>query len=320
MSLKTIKNDYAELLKVFESCGVKLTKKQKSSMDAFVSNYAKTLNESKKQGVIEGIKIAEKKIKPVIESILKHQTLNQKLVTAIQEKVATINESKRIAVKVDKYLSEALEEALPKEKAIDYAKLDKYQTIVESLKDVLTVNDATFKQKADDFTSAYQTQVTKYFKENAELKRELQKKDAIVESTKKEAELAKGKALLESKAASLPAFEAKKVKEQLKNLTEAEVEKRFDEAVSAAAEEAADAAADDDTLEEDVNALIEAEMSNSDSDKDELGESDNPDEEDDADGEEDPKQTFGEAINESVIYSDQVQHWMSLANRITPIG
>ena len=300
MSLKAVKNSYTKMLKVFESKGIKLSDEDKQVFEGFIDNYEKALKESEKKGFVKGIIHAENKIKPVVESIFKHQTINQQLASKIQTKVSAINESKKIAKKVSNYIEEALDEIAPKIKQLDYAKLNRYETVVESLKNVLAVETAE-----DEFKKAYEEQLKNYFTENAKLKRELKKATVLVENTKKEAAVAKGKALLESKAAALPEQEAKKVKDKLNGLTEAEIEKLFNEACDEAVSEVEDnASLDTNTLEEDVDSIIGggAPSPETNTEDDETNESKDTDDTED-----------GIQLNESVgVYSDQMARWMDL--------
>jgi len=59
----------------------------------------------------------------------------------VQNKIAKINESKKLAVQVNDFLDLYVESVLPKKTIIDYDRMQKLEAIHESLKDVLLLND-----------------------------------------------------------------------------------------------------------------------------------------------------------------------------------
>ena len=145
MSLKSIRESYAGLINAFAEAGVKLDESQKASLDTFIVALESKMSKQKeatvkatKKSVTEHL---EKQYQKVFESIMKHQQENALIASKIQSKVQHIKESKKMARKLDNYLSLYVESVLPKKTIVDYDRMQKLETLHESLKDMLVADE-----------------------------------------------------------------------------------------------------------------------------------------------------------------------------------
>jgi hypothetical protein len=151
MSFKSIRDSYSQLIQAFNESGVKLNESQKASLDTFILALESKMSRQKEATVKATKKIVtehlEKQYKTVFESIMKHQAENAELAGKIQSKIQSINESKRISHAVDNYLDLYVESILPEKKIVDYDRMQKLETLHESLKDLLVVDEDAVKAK-----------------------------------------------------------------------------------------------------------------------------------------------------------------------------
>lgn len=329
MSLKNIRENYARLLNAFKEAGVKLTESQKKDIDGFVLALESSM-ESTKQATIKATrKVVEEKLskeyRAVVESILAHQQEHAILAGKIQNKITKINESSKLAHAVDGYLDTMLKDALPKEKIVDYDRLNKLESVFESLKDTLLVNDASVEAKRKELTESFESERKALEGKAASLEKKLnesiareRKLTAVVESNK-------AKKLLESKTKDLPLFEAQQIKRRLANATCEEIEKNYKKLLESVREEMKEACKEEEkTLEEEINDIIAKE---SDSDKKEPAPKAKPVEEKKEDEECEDKDKCDESdeddveLNESEqIPSDIMKRWLSRVSTFNPIG
>ena len=212
MSLKSIRQNYSKLVAAFESAGVKLNESQKSELDTFIVALESKIDNMKKATVKATKKIVtehlEKEYRKVFESILENKAQHDELVSKIQNKVNHITESKRIAEKVDNYLSLYVESILPEKTIVDYDRMKKLEQLHESIKDLMLVNEDAVEAKKEQLQESFKKQKCDYETKIAQLQVKLN------ESMDKQLKLSnridkiKGKELLESKLADLPDYEA----------------------------------------------------------------------------------------------------------------
>ena len=185
--INSIRENYSMLLATFKDAGIKLTESQKSNIDQFILALENKIDKTKHKTIFATKKVVENKLesayKQVVESIIQNLAKNAELAGKIQDKITSINESKKMAVKVDEYLDKYLGEILPEQQIVDYSKMHKMEKDVESLKTQLTES----KQKQ----RSLQAQVDK----------------------NKTAEF------IESKIKDLPLFEARQIKKRLAGST-----------------------------------------------------------------------------------------------------
>lgn len=264
MSLKTIRDSYQKLLTTLNEAGVKLDASQKSGLDGFILSIEESIS-SQRQKAIKLTKEAtekkmEKEYREVFESIMKHTQEHYELAAKVQEKIALMNESKRLSDKVDNYLDLYLESVCPKKTIVDYAKMKKLEAINESLRDVLLANDDAVVEKQAQLEESFkkrkgdlETEVAKMqvkLNESIEQKQEMQKK----------LDQYKALELLESKTKDLPSFEAARIKKHFSNASADEIETHFDEVFESMKTEAKKAEDEvETTLESEVMKIVDSE-------------------------------------------------------------
>lgn len=333
MSLKHIRENYARLLNAFKEAGVKLTESQKKDIDGFMLAIESTAEQTKQATIKATRNVIEEKLakeyKSVVESILAHQHKHAELAGKIQNRITKIKESKKIAHAVDGYLDSVLADALPKEKIVDYDRLNKLESVFESLKDTLLVNDATVEEKRKELTESFEADRKALDKKVASLEKKLN--DSIARERKLNAivEARKAKDLLEKKTKDLPLFEAQQIKRRLANATCAEIEKNYKKLLESVRDEMNEACKEEEkTLEEEINDIIAKESSdNSDkkdkapvAEKDEAEETAEQDDEDEGGDTTDESEEDDVQLDESeMIPSTIMQRWMSKVKTVNPI-
>lgn len=263
-SYKTIREISEKLLSSLASAGVVLTEGQKSDVDAFMLAIEAKIEEQKRAAIRATKIVVERRMdeeyKKVFESILKHQDVYNRLL----EKIAVVESTKKISEEmadtVDKFIGEKLEECIPDEAIVDYHRLQNLEKTMASLKETLLLGDDQI-QKA--IAESEKRISESYKKKAAVLNRNLmsaRKKlyKAVTESRqlKLKADREAGMRLLEEKTSDLPAFEANKIKEQLKGKSVEEIKAKFNSVYESVAEDAVKEAKQ--SLEEEINDIIAA--------------------------------------------------------------
>lgn len=232
MSLKSIRESYSKFITVLDEAGVKLNESQKSNLDGFILAIESKMQKQKELAIKSTKKIVEEHLeaeyKKVFESIMKHQQENVEIASKVQNKIAKINESKKIARKVNDYLDLYLESVLPKKTIVDYDRMQKLENLHESLKDLLVADEDAVKAKqtqlAESFAKDKKTLETQIAKLQVKLNESMDKTLKL----NKKIDSFKALELLESKTKDLPSFEARQVKKLLAESTVTEIEKTFD--------------------------------------------------------------------------------------------
>ena len=329
MSLKHIRENYARLLNAFKDAGVKLSESQKKDIDGFVLALESSIEQTKAATVKATQKVVEKKLaaeyRTVVESILKHQQEHAEIAGKIQNKITKINESSKLAHAVDGYLDVVLKESLPKEKIVDYDRLNKLESVFESLKDTLLVNDATVEAKRKELTESFEASRKELEDKAASLEKRLNESIARERKMKALAEAAKAKDLLEKKTKELPLFEAQQIKRRLATATCEEIEKNYKKVLESVREEMKEACKEEEkTLEEEINDIIAKEC-DAGSSEEKPGKKDVPapkpveeDEEEDKDDEEEDDDV--ELDESEQIPSTLMKQWISKVSFANPIG
>ena len=230
-TFNSIRDISAELLKTFKDAGVKLTEGQKADIDGFIKTIEKKINETKMNTVKATKKVVEenieKEMKPVLESLFKNITENTRLASKLQKRVTALNESKRVAKAVDSYLDLYLKDVCPTQKIVDYDKLNKLQTLVESMKDMLVVSDDAIENKKTQLAKEYKEKETALNNEIVSLKKKLNESMGRELKMKRETERVKAAKLLNEKTDDLPVFEARRIRKKLEGATCEEIEAKF---------------------------------------------------------------------------------------------
>ena len=232
MSLKSIRESYSKFITVLDEAGVKLNESQKSNLDGFILAIESKMQKQKELAIKSTKKIVEEHLeaeyKKVFESIMKHQQENVEIASKMQNKITKINESKKIARKVNDYLDLYVESVLPKKTIVDYDRMQKLENLHESLKDLLVADEDAVKAKqtqlAESFAKDKKTLETQIAKLQVKLNESMDKTLKL----NKKIDSFKALELLESKTKDLPSFEARQVKKLLAESTVTEIEKTFD--------------------------------------------------------------------------------------------
>ena len=335
MSLKSIRQNYTKLIAAFESAGVKLDESQKSQLDTFIVALESKIDNMKQATVKATKKIVtehlDKEYRKVFESILKNQAKHDELVSKIQNKVNAINESKKMARKVDNYLTQYVESILPEKTIVDYNRMKKLEMLHESLKDLMLVNEDAVENKKEQLEESFKKQKRDYETTIAKLQVRLN------ESMKKQLDLSgridriKAKELLESKLADLPDFEANQIRKRLAEATTSEVKGQFKQILESVKSEVKEEAEEEEkSLDEEIKEILdcdsaektdEAEKAKKASANDEVDDTDvndSTDDADDADVEEDDDDI--QLSEAEKINADQMKLWCDMAGGIQTKG
>ena len=263
MKLDSIRENYSRLLAAFNKAGVKLTESQKADIDTFIVGLEAKIQKVKESTAKVTKKIVtehlEKQYKEVFESITAHQAKNAELAAKIQDKITKLNESKKIARKVDNYLNLYVESVLPKKTIVDYNRMQKLENVFESLKDTLLVNDESVQAKKAELTESYAKEKRDLETKVAKLQVKLNESMANELKLNKKIDVAKAKVLLESKVKDLPVAEAKQMKKRFEGATTAEVESKFKKVLESVKKEIKEASKEEETtLESEIAGILEA--------------------------------------------------------------
>lgn len=264
MSLKSIRESYASLIGAFTEAGIKLNESQKASLDTFIVALESKMSKQKEATVKATKKIVtehlEKQYKQVFESILKHQARNAELASKVQQKIQSINESKKIARKVSNYLDLYVESVLPKKTIVDYDRMQKLESLHESLKNLLVVDEDAVIAKKAELTESYKKCKKVFETKIAKVQAKLNESMAKSQKLNRKIESFKAAELLESKTADLPTFEARKLKKRFANATTVEIEKNFKRVLESVQNETKiDEKEEEVSLEAEINDILEAE-------------------------------------------------------------
>ena len=327
MGLESLNQNYTKLLKAFDEVGVKLNESQKESLDTFMIDLEKKINETRDNAIRATKKVVEEKLekeyKEVVENLISHQSEVSELAGKVQSEVTKVNESKKLAEQLDNYLDCHLDEVLPKKVIVDYDEMQKLRTLHESLKDMLLVNDSAVEEKVESIKKSMT-------KETDELKTKVQDlENKLNESMKKELSLnkrldeSKAREMIGEKIKDLPILEAKEMKKRLAGMTSKEVEKNFKTILESVEEEIKDQQIqneDEKNLEEAITDILEDKTEEK---KDDTSDKNGADTEE---GKETNSEDAGddETIDESdepesvEITESQMQSWIDTLKRLTP--
>ena len=261
MRLKRIRDDYARFLGDLSDAGVKLTESQKKELDQFVVGIEQIMEAQKIKTVKATKKIVEAKMDKeygrVVESLLTHMRRNQFLTAQIQSKARAIEESQKLAKDVSNYLDIYVESILPKKSIVDYDRMQKLESILESLKDTLVVTDDSVEAKKQKLQESYNRKKKQFETELAKMKVDLN--ESMKTSRKLQSKIEKLKAveLLEALTKDLPTFEARQIRKRLGSLTCEEIQQKFKKTLKLVREEIEESTGTDDaSIEDEVNDII----------------------------------------------------------------
>ena len=262
MSLKSIRESYSKFLTALNDAGVKLDESQKGNLDSFIIAIESKMTKQKEAAVKATKKIVtehlEKEYKKVFESIMSHMQENSELAAKVQDKISSIKESKKIADKVSNYLDLYVESVLPKKTILDYDRMQKLESLHESLKDLLVVNEDAVESKKAALQESFNKDKKALETEIAKLQVKLNESMAKTQKLNKKIDSFKAMELLESKTKDLPDYEAHQMKKRLAEASTVEIEKTFSKVLESVKEEMKEAELEEETsIEEEVKDIIE---------------------------------------------------------------
>ena len=262
MSLKSIRESYSKFLTALNDAGVKLDESQKGNLDSFIIAIESKMTKQKEAAVKATKKIVtehlEKEYKKVFESIMSHMQENSELAAKVQEKISSIKESKKIADKVSNYLDLYVESVLPKKTILDYDRMQKLESLHESLKDLLVVNEDAVESKKAALQESFNKDKKALETQIAKLQVKLNESMAKTQKLNKKIDSFKAMELLESKTKDLPDYEARQMKKRLAEASTVEIEKTFSKVLESVKEEMKEAELEEETsIEEEVKDIIE---------------------------------------------------------------
>ena len=262
MSLKSIRESYSKFLTALNDAGVKLDESQKGNLDSFIIAIESKMTKQKEAAVKATKKIVtehlEAEYKKVFESIMSHMQENSELAAKVQDKISSIKESKKIADKVSNYLDLYVESVLPKKTILDYDRMQKLESLHESLKDLLVVNEDAVESKKAALQESFNKDKKALETEIAKLQVKLNESMAKTQKLNKKIDSFKAMELLESKTKDLPDYEARQMKKRLAEASTVEIEKTFSKVLESVKEEMKEAELEEETsIEEEVKDIIE---------------------------------------------------------------
>ena len=327
MGLKSLNQNYTKLLKAFEEAGVTLNESQKESLDTFMIDLEKKINETRDNAIRATKKVVEERLqkeyKEVVENLISHQSEVSELAGKVQSEVTKVNESKRLAEELDNYLDCYLDEVLPKKVIVDYDEMQKLRTLHESLKDMLLVNDSAVEKKVESIKESMT-------KETDELKSKVKDLESkLNESMKKEISLnkrldeSKAREMIGEKIKDLPILEAKEMKKRLAGMTSKEVEKNFKSILESVEEEIEDQQIqneDEKNLEEAITDILEdkTETKKDDTSDKNGADTDEGKETNSDEAGDDGTTDDGDEPDSVEITESQMQSWIDTLKRLTP--
>lgn len=326
MKLKSIRESYTRFLTVLKDTGIKLTESQKSDLDTFMLALESKMRRQKEATVRATEKVVREKLdkqyKSLVENLIKHMQKNFELSGKIQKSVTKLNESKRIARAVDNYLNLYVESVLPKKSIVDFDKMQKLESVVESLRDILVVNDSVIEEKKKALESKFVSEKKNFETQIAKLQVKLNESMEKNLKTKKELESLKAVELLESKTKDLPSYEARQIKKRFANASVDEINSNFKRVLESVKRSLKEETEEEEaTLEDEVNDILEnGESSENDTDDEEETDDnseeddDSEDEDEDDDDEDDVKVDENGDIHldeSDLIDSKQMKLWIS---------
>jgi len=261
MSLKSIRESYSKLLTTLNDAGVKLDESQKTDLDSFVLAIESTMSKQRESAIRKTKKAVTEKLesefKGIFESIMSKMQENNVLASKIEKLNNKMNESKKVAEKVDNYLDLYIESVLPKKTIVDYDRMQKLEKIQESLKSLLVVDDEAVAEKQKALDESFKSEKSKCETEVAKMQVKLDESSKKIEDLTKKLDSLKAVEVLESKTRDLPDFEARAMKKRLCEATAPEIEKKFAQVLESVRTEAKQIAeAEETSLESEIDKIV----------------------------------------------------------------
>lgn len=216
-------------IKEFESFGSQIQATIQEKVDA---EKDKALSEAKKESELkiseseahheEEVRKIEEAFDSVVEKMneVKAKEIKLALYNYRNNETLTFKEEK-VVEGIDKYLSAVVEDHLPEQPVVDYAKLDRLEKTFESMRDTLLISSDEVQSKVDSILEDVQEELA-------------QKSDMLNEAIKRNIEYKaqidgiEAKNTLSEKVSDLPEFERKKLEKVFKESTTEEINEAFE--------------------------------------------------------------------------------------------
>lgn len=227
MSLETVKKNFTDLVKVLSDSGVTLTESQKQVFDNFMNDFENTINETVKKTTLVVESKLEKQYKEIVESIIKNSKAHADLAGKVQSKVASATERQSLVESVDMYLDKYLEEVLPQKAIVDYARMEKLESIHESLKNMLGLKDSEIDERVCEAKEKAEKEVSDLSGQCDNLKKDVEEKTQTCESLKSQIEDLNKKLFIAESVKNLTSEEAKLMESKLEKLSLNEAKENY---------------------------------------------------------------------------------------------
>ena len=295
-------------------------------------DFQKKLTETRDSAIKATKKLVEEKMekeyKEVFESIMAHQ----KDVYEKSSKIDILKSQKLMTEALDQYLDKYVEEVLPKKTIVDYARMQKLESIHESLKGMLLVNEDAVEKKVEAVKSKLEE---KMVSESKKLKDKIAAQEKVIAESQALSDSLATKcarmlreSMIDKKTKNLPIAESEKMRERLSKMTveEIENEKTFKtvlESVRAEVQDEQDKAQEEKNLEEAIVDLLEgkdSEKTGEDANKGTESDTAAADSTKDADDSQAADGSEEETVEEGqvVVSEAMMQNWIASLERITP--
>ncbi len=216
-------------IKEFESFGSQIQSTIQEKVD---TEKDKALSEAKKEAELkiseseahheEEVRKIEEAFDSVVEKMneVKAKEIKLALYNYRNNETLTFKEEK-VVEGIDKYLSAVVEDHLPEQPVVDYAKLDRLEKTFESVRDTLLISSDEVQSKVDSILEDVQEELA-------------QKSDMLNEAIKRNIDYKaqidgiEAKNTLSEKVSDLPEFERKKLEKVFKESTTEEINEAFE--------------------------------------------------------------------------------------------
>jgi hypothetical protein len=165
-----------------------------------------------------------------------------------------------MARKLDNYLSLYVESVLPKKTIVDYDRMQKLETLHESLKDMLVADEDAVQLKKSQLQESFNKSKKSYETQIAKLQAQLNESMAKTQKLNDKIESFKSIELLESMTKDLPTFEARKMKKRFADATTTEIKKNFKAVLESVQKEIKEDTKEEEvSLEAEINEILDSE-------------------------------------------------------------
>ncbi len=171
----TIKENFEGLLETIKSAGINLTESQMASLTKFKEAMEAKVSEAEKATEARITKEYREIFESLLDNLMEHEKLTGRVRALKEAKRVEAKQKEIMAEHLDKYLNSCLEEVITEKSAVDYAKMKKYETLVESMKGLVLENADEVKKFKADLEKKYKAENSNLIKENKELTEKVSK-------------------------------------------------------------------------------------------------------------------------------------------------